>query len=144
MKLKSSSLSASLYRYFYNTEDMPNSLCTYFWKLVIAYLLTIPLEIIAIPCTLFSWLYDLSKESPAVRAAASSILIFLFCLFLFLLIPIIQFFIPISRALVIDTLITDITLIVILIFYYFKECNFLVKDFIIAKAKKVCPKIDWE
>jgi hypothetical protein len=55
MRLKSNSISARLYRYFYGTEIMPTSLCNYFWALVLAYLLIIPLEIFGLVGTLISY-----------------------------------------------------------------------------------------
>jgi len=53
MKLNQNSLSAKLYRWFYKTNTMPTNLCPYFWKLVVAVILsplfaiyTLPYEII--------------------------------------------------------------------------------------------------
>lgn len=53
MKLNQNSISARLYRWFYLTEDMPTNLCPYFWKLVVMYILLIPVGIITLP-TIFS------------------------------------------------------------------------------------------
>jgi len=36
MKTNYNSLTARLYREFFNTEEMPNSLCPYFWKMILA------------------------------------------------------------------------------------------------------------
>lgn len=149
MELKLNSLSARLYRYFYETNKMPNSLCTYFWKLVIAYLLIIPLEIIGLPCTIYGiYIKFFGKDQtptqdysyPNTKAGASSI--FFIVLFV-MLVPIIQFFIPIRKSLVIETLSFDIIIIFTIVCYCLKNSNFLVKDFIKAKVKKVCPKINW-
>lgn len=52
MKAKRNSISARLYRWFYFTDEMPNNLCPYFWKLVIAYTLILPLTAICIPVIL--------------------------------------------------------------------------------------------
>lgn len=41
MELKRNSISARVYRNFYETSRMPESLCPYFWKLVAAWPLTI-------------------------------------------------------------------------------------------------------
>ena len=49
MKLNKNSISAKLFRWFYSTRDLPTNLCPYFWKLVIAYVFTIPLFIISLP-----------------------------------------------------------------------------------------------
>lgn len=53
MKLNQNSISARLYRWFYVTGRMPQSLCPYFWKLVIAYILVIPFAILNFPIFLF-------------------------------------------------------------------------------------------
>jgi hypothetical protein len=49
MKLNRNSISARLYRWFYMTSQMPQSLCPYFWKLVFMWILLIPVAIISIP-----------------------------------------------------------------------------------------------
>ena len=52
MKLNQNSISAKLYRWFYATEKMPMTLCPYFWKLVIMWLLIVPVSIFSIPTTI--------------------------------------------------------------------------------------------
>jgi hypothetical protein len=49
MNLNLNGISARLYRWFYATKTMPQTLCPYFWKLVIAYVLFIPWAIITLP-----------------------------------------------------------------------------------------------
>ena len=49
MKLNSNSISSNLYRWFYATNDLPNNLCPYFWKLVLAWLVLIPYSIVCLP-----------------------------------------------------------------------------------------------
>ena len=49
MKLNKNSISAKLFRWFYETKELPTNLCPYFWKLVVAYLFAIPLFIISLP-----------------------------------------------------------------------------------------------
>lgn len=53
MKLNLNSVTARLYRWFYTTYDMPQSLCPYFWKLAIMWTFIIPYSAVALP-TLFS------------------------------------------------------------------------------------------
>jgi hypothetical protein len=53
MKLNQNSISARIYRWFYMTNTMPKSLCPYFWKLVVAYILFIPWSIISLPTRVF-------------------------------------------------------------------------------------------
>ena len=49
MKLNSNSISSKLYRWFYGTNDLPNNLCPYFWKLVLAWLVLIPYSLVCAP-----------------------------------------------------------------------------------------------
>lgn len=53
MNLNLNGISARLYRWFYETDVMPLTLCPYFWKLVIAYMLFIPWAIITLPTRMF-------------------------------------------------------------------------------------------
>jgi hypothetical protein len=49
MQLSKESTTASLYRWYYATKNMPQSLCPYFWKVVIMYLTIIPYTILSLP-----------------------------------------------------------------------------------------------
>lgn len=49
MEINYNSISARLYREFYNAKNMPESLCPYFWKLVFAWPSTILLSPLLIP-----------------------------------------------------------------------------------------------
>jgi len=49
MQLSKESTTASLYRWYYATSTMPQSLCPYFWKVVIMYLTIIPYTILSLP-----------------------------------------------------------------------------------------------
>lgn len=53
MKLNLNGVSARLYRWFYVTNTMPQSLCPYFWKLVIAYIFIVPIAVLSVPIFLF-------------------------------------------------------------------------------------------
>jgi len=53
MKLDHNSLSAKIYRWFYQVYDMPSNLCPYFWKLAFMYLVIIPYSIIVLPKIIF-------------------------------------------------------------------------------------------
>ena len=50
MILKNDSTSARVYREFYGKEEMPQSLCPYFWKLVVAW----PITLLFFPFTIVS------------------------------------------------------------------------------------------
>ena len=49
MKLNHNSLSARLYRWFYITDHMPPTLCPYFWKLVLMWILILPYSFLCLP-----------------------------------------------------------------------------------------------
>lgn len=52
MKLTKNSFNSKLYRWFYCTNELPISLCPYFWKLLMAWVLLIPVVVITLPVTL--------------------------------------------------------------------------------------------
>lgn len=54
MKLKENSITARLYKWFYNVNQLPQSLCPYFWKLVLMGLLIIPYVIASAPVLIWS------------------------------------------------------------------------------------------
>ena len=54
MELNYNSLSAKVYRNFYETSRMPESLCPYFWKLVVAW----PITILFSPLLIPFWIVD--------------------------------------------------------------------------------------
>lgn len=49
MKLNSNSVSARLYRWVFATNKMPETLCPYFWKLVLMWIILIPYTILSLP-----------------------------------------------------------------------------------------------
>lgn len=57
MKLKTNSLNAKLYCWFYGKDkyNLPNNLCPYFWKLVLAWVLVAPYSLF---CTLYILTYE--------------------------------------------------------------------------------------
>lgn len=62
MKLNQNSISARIYRWFYMKTEMPSNLCPYFWKLVIAYAMLIPVLTVTL---LYEILYIGSRNKPA-------------------------------------------------------------------------------
>ena len=73
MNLNVNSTSAKLYRWFYATEDMPQNLCPYFWKLVLLWFFILPYSILSLPVIL------MDSKSPERRdigeRAATGVLI---------------------------------------------------------------------
>lgn len=84
MELKRNSISARVYRNFYETSRMPESLCPYFWKLVVAWPLTILFIPLLIPFWIVNKLDGGDNESVAFPAQVLiSILMYgaVFCVF---------------------------------------------------------------
>jgi hypothetical protein len=54
MQLNKNSISAKLYRWFYNQNAMPNNLCPYFWKLVFMWITILPFIVITLPGQIIS------------------------------------------------------------------------------------------
>ena len=59
MELNRNSISARVYRNFYDTSHMPESLCPYFWKLVAAW----PITILFLPLLIPFWIVDKFNEN---------------------------------------------------------------------------------
>ena len=52
MTLKYNSFNAKLYRYFYDANSMPDSICPYFWKLLMAWVFVIPVSLFSFPAVI--------------------------------------------------------------------------------------------
>ena len=52
MTLNYNSFNAKLYRYFYDVNSMPDSICPYFWKLLMAWVFIIPVSIFSFPAVI--------------------------------------------------------------------------------------------
>jgi hypothetical protein len=52
MQLNSNSITAQLYRWFYATSKMPQTLCPYFWKLILMWVFVLPYTILSLPIIL--------------------------------------------------------------------------------------------
>lgn len=70
MELNSNSLIAKLYRWFYKQNEMPNSLCPYFWKMIMMYVLIIPYSIISLPQIIFELITKERSEGPRMALGA--------------------------------------------------------------------------
>jgi hypothetical protein len=84
MELNYNSLSARVYRNFYEKSHMPESLCPYFWKLVAAWPLTILLSPLLIPFWIVDKLSGGDNESvPFPAQVLISLLMYgaVFCVF---------------------------------------------------------------
>lgn len=154
MRLNSNSISARLYRYFYGTKEMPVSLCNYFWALVIAYLLIIPLEIFGLVGTLIlykskTFRKGIINKTPILKFGLS-FLTLICCLAIYvMLIPFIHLLkiynfkeADIFSGIVID--IVFLTVFIVIKFAGLIQKKFLVIEYAKSKIKNVCPKIDWD
>lgn len=77
MKLNINSNTAQLYRWFYGTVKMPDSLCPYFWKLVLMWLLIVPYSILSLPVIIIERLDRSRCHSTGERAGMGFILWFI-------------------------------------------------------------------
>jgi hypothetical protein len=80
MKLNSNSISSKLFRWFYGTNDLPNNLCPYFWKLVLAWLVIVPYSLVCLPMIVLELTdkgYKYSDNSTGKRIGMSTIVYFI-------------------------------------------------------------------
>lgn len=149
MQLNKNSISARLYRHFYSEETMPKSLCTYFWALVLAYTLVIPLEILGlvgnIPIYLVDKGGDILPKNPFFKTVMTIFtVIILYCLFVCIY-PIIHIFHPIEWMKIEASIFFDIVILILGIVIYKNETkNSILPEYIKAKVKGICPRIDWK
>jgi hypothetical protein len=52
MILNYNSFNAKFYRYFYDANSMPDSICPYFWKLLMAWVFVIPVSLFSFPAVI--------------------------------------------------------------------------------------------
>lgn len=74
MKLNINSKTSRLYRWFYATSNMPESLCPYFWKLILMWILIIPYSILSLPIILME-LTNISDDNSTGERAGFGFLI---------------------------------------------------------------------
>lgn len=170
MKLNYNSFSSKLYRWIYysDTNEMPNNLCPYFWKLVVAYIIALPVLVFTLPYELVR-LFIKNKEEmdmPLLPRIISTV-IFVLALILIasVLAPISLFFgyTPIEGSKLESIIHFGVFLWVIwgivglvygiryLVDKYknrskvIKEAKSenIVVEFVKAKYNKYCPKIEW-
>lgn len=76
MKLNINSISANLYRWFYATSKMPQTLCPYFWKLILMWVFILPYTILSLPVILMAR-KDTEHRSTGERAGIGVIIWFI-------------------------------------------------------------------
>ena len=173
MQLSKNSLSAKVYRDFYYTQRMPDSLCPYFWKLVLAWLFTILFFPLLIPVYIIK---KISKDTETGSLGVKALIGFLLYVALLFLFSIGVFISSIWITYRINTIMYQlfvgggIVLTVICLGSSYIGITYLIKymknksikydengikvtaqenpnlvaEFIKAKYNKYCPKINWE
>jgi hypothetical protein len=173
MKLNINSISAQLYRWFYATQQMPESLCPYFWKLVLMWVFIVPYTILSLPVILMDR-KDPERRTTGERAGMGVIIWFILFMLISMLSWIGLFFIePVKDSTWLHILIVggigwgfSIVIGATEGYKALKEWNYrrkikynedgyriwdeptekhpsIIKEFIKAKYNKYCPKIDW-
>jgi hypothetical protein len=173
MNLNLNSTTSKLYRWFYNTNQMPESLCPYFWKLIVMWILIIPYTIISLPFIIMNLISGEGQcgdfyEKPAIGLALYIMIGFLlsalFSLSIFwITFPQESFFTAIQSlgiGIWIGAIIAGIWHGIKWLHTKFKSSKInyddgfiihtkpkqdpIVLTFIKAKYNKYCPKIDWK
>ena len=67
MKLNYNGTIAKIYRWFYQREVMPASLCPYFWQLVLMWIFIIPFLVIYLPIMVFKSQYNFKNTGLTER-----------------------------------------------------------------------------
>ena len=172
MKLHLDSFSSKFYRFFYETTQMPKNLCPYFWKLVLAWTLTImfgvPITVFLLPILVISIFNKDVRETLKENRYAAAVAGFIieFVIFSFFSIPVFLLTMFGYIEYVKDTFLGRYAIgggfvltFSILFGLYFAikyvagkvkkgkhdiKKPSIVKEFIKAKYNRYCPKIDWE
>ena len=162
MKLNKNSISAKLFRWFYETKELPTNLCPYFWKLVMAYVFAIPLFIIPLPYVIIN--KDTCNESPGNRIWGGFVCWFILFSLITALTPIMLFWYTPVKDSFLEILIiygffvwaAGLLIGIIWFIHYLgekikerrnlpkkeKRSNIIV-EMVKATYYKYCPKIDW-
>lgn len=159
MTLNENSITARLYRWFYNQKTMPESLCPYFWKLLLMWVFIIPYSVITVPPLPITKGFH---TNTGLEKVIGSLLIWFAAFLIICMVAAIPLLIidvkNLDNFFVSLGLLVWAALIIIsgiaLIFYtigkikdkqYNKEKqDSVVKEFIKAKYNKYCPKITWK
>ena len=162
MILNKNSISAKLFRWFYETKELPTNLCPYFWKLVMAYVFVIPVFITTLPYVIidkYSWSLSLGS-----RIGLGFVCWFILFLLITALTPIMLFWHTPVKDSLLETLIeigvftwmAGLTIGVMWFIHHLgekikerrnlpkkeKRSNIIV-EMVKATYYKYCPKIDW-
>jgi hypothetical protein len=124
---------------------MPKGLCTYFWKLVFACVLIVPLEIIGLPYTIFKLIFRSDYQPPAEKAGTTCIFIVCLALLYVGLLPVVNIWYPQSPDDIFGAYILDSVILIFFLIIYLISSNKsnLIGQYIRARSKGICPRINW-
>lgn len=156
MQLNQNSLSARLYKEFYSCENLPTNLCPYFWKLVVAYVVS-PIYFIVVYPIKRKWMLG-KIFSGILFAFAVAIALTVIGFLLYINYHLIRAAIGCyyyKSWLANSAIFWDTYIFVVLpgIIKYFKgekspkekvKREYLVTEFIKAKYNRYCPQITWK
>jgi len=162
MNLNQNSISAKLYRWFYDKakHQMPTNLCPYFWKLMIMWIFIIPSAILSLPSNIYFSFdkrhYGQSKtNNPWIGLVFWGLLFIIQCIIIALSFFFVSYeedsYFHISGFM---GFVFILTIIGILIIFWYetvfknkeekeKKPN-IILEFIKAKYNKLCPRITWD
>jgi hypothetical protein len=174
MQLNINSRTAKLYRWFYANSKMPQSLCPYFWKLVLMWFFILPYTILSLPIILMDR-KDPENRTTGERAGMGFIVWFILGMLICMISWIgIFFFEPVKDSAWLHMLVAggigwvfSIVIGGIQLFKWSKEKwenrnvkydkdgyriwepikqkePSIITEFVKAKYNKYCPKIDWK
>lgn len=174
MKLNINSISARAYRWFYATAKMPESLCPYFWKLVLMWVFILPYTILSLPVIAMDF-KDPENRTTGERAGVGFIIWFILGMIACMLSWVGLFWVtPIKDSAFLHMLtaggigwLISIVIGAIELFKWAKEKwenrhvrydkdgyriwtpvepkqPSIIVEFVKAKYNKYCPKIDWK
>lgn len=165
MRLKKDSIWVFIYKFVYNTENLPNSLCPYFWKLLLACVLVVPYTIFIIPAIIIALIekkdintYDLPEK--VLKSVATYLIVILGSVILYGTYHMIKAIFHCysynrDAAITMSIIYIVITIAASIVFLvnhinnklwerrYNKKKQYILIEFIKAKYNKYCPKIDW-
>jgi hypothetical protein len=160
MKARKNSLHAQLYQFVWD-GGLPNNLCPYFWKLILAVIFFIPLAIIQLPMLIVIKFQgdDILDEDSEDRSLIGFLIwgiIFIGSIYIIstyewirAMIGCYDYSYQFANCGIFINLIA-LFIGIILLVKYLREINHvehhpnIVKEFVKAKYNKYCPKIDWE
>lgn len=173
MKLNINSNTAQLYRWFYSTSVMPESLCPYFWKLALMWVFIIPYVILSLPMIIMERLDRSETHSTGGRLGGGLVIYVILSILICMLSWIGLFFVePVKDSLFMHALVTGAVgwscLIIIAINELYKvslekwknrgikydedgyriwnpepKQDSIIVSFVKASYNKYCPRIEW-